>query len=264
MLRRCLVIATLTLLPGCYSKITAYEGNFTIGYMGPAAQLENFVKPIAPGAKLDLVVFENGTANKLSLIEATSSKPGVLKIVAVKGETRTGSGVAPGVTELTITAKGPGNARVTDKMFFHVAKPTSHAIEHMCTEEPKAAYVRGGEFAIFHNLATPDKRVVVGYYYVPITVSPKASLDFVGQPQAGTVYRYRAKQAGSVSVKSDIDGKAIEAKIIEPKEITQARLFAPTRMIAGQANYAMAHVELADGTTVCSQNALTRARSLTP
>lgn len=249
---------------GCYSKITAYEGNFTLGYMSPLNQVENFVKPIAPGAKLDLVVFRNGTNEKLRLVDATSSRPGVLQVVKVEGETLTVSGVSPGATELTISATLEGK-RVTDKMFFHVAKPTSHALEHLCTEEPKAAYIRGTDVAIFHNLSTADKRPVVGYDYVPVTISPSGTLDFVAQPQGGTVYRYRAaRSAPSVSVKSDIDGKTLEARIVEPADVKKGQLFVPKRMIAGGFAYAVARVEVADGTTVCSQNALTRARSLTP
>lgn len=258
-----LLLGALAFLPGCYSKITAYEGNFTIGYMS-AVQVENFVKPIAPGAKLDLVVFTNGTNQTLPLLEATSSKPGVLKVEKVGGETLTVTGVAPGVSELTIAVKGADGKRVTDKMFFHVAKPTSHRLEHLCTEDPKAAYVRGTEVSIFHNLATPDKRAVIGYDYVPVTITPGNALEFVEQPQAGTVYRYRSTKAGSVIVKSTIDGKQLEAQIVEPSEIKTARLFAPERMIAGGYAWAVAQVELAGGTTVCSQNALTRARSLTP
>lgn len=258
-----LCLAALGSLSGCYSKITAYEGNFTVGYMS-AVQVENFVKPIAPGAKLDLVVFTNGTNDKLPILEVTSSKPGVLKVVSVRGETFTVAGVAPGVTELTIAAKGAGGKRVTDKMFFHVAKPTSHALEHSCTEERKAAYVRGTEVSIFHNLATADKRAVIGYDYVPVSISPKSALDFVAQPQAGTVYRYRAAKAASVIVTSEIDGKQLEARIVEPSEIKTANLFAPERMLAGGFAYAVAQVELPSGVQVCSQDALTRARSLTP
>jgi hypothetical protein len=254
----------LAFLPGCYSKITAYEGNFTVGYMS-AVQVENFVKPIAPGAKLDLVVFANGTTDKLPILQATSSKPGVLEVVAVKGETIIVSGVAPGAAELTIAAKGPDGKRVTDKMFFHVGKPASHGIEHICTEEPKAAYVRGTDVSIFHNLATADKRPVVGYDYVPLTISPSGALDFVAQPQAGTLYRYRATKATpSVTIRSNIDGKAIDARIVEPSQIKTGELYVPGRMLAGGYAYAVAHVDLPDGTPVCSQNALTRARSLTP
>jgi hypothetical protein len=233
--------------------------------MSPLNQVENFVKPIAPGAKLDLVVFANGTTNKLTILEATSSKPGVLKVVEIKGETLVVSGVAPGATELTIVAKTFNGERVTDKMFFHVAKPATHGLEHICTEEPKAAYVRGTDVGIFHNMATADKRPVVGYDYVPLTITPSNALDFVAQPQAGTIYRYRAtKAAPSVTIKSNIDGKSIEARIVEPSDIKTGELWVPGRMLAGSRSYAVGHVRLTGGAEVCSQNALTRARSLTP
>lgn len=259
-----LLLASCLALPGCYSKVTAYDGKLTVGYMS-AVQVENFVKPIAPGAKLDLVVFANGTSDKLRIATVTSSKPGVLAVHAVKGETVTVSAGLPGVTELTFTATDASGQRITDRMFFHVAKPAAHGLEHACTEEPKAAYVRGAEVAVFHHLATADRRPVVGYDYVPVEVSPASALDFVAQPQAGTVYRYRANRAApAVTITSRIDGKRIEARIVEPAEIKTARFLTPSRMLAGTSAYAVALVSLPDGTTVCSQNALTRARSLTP
>ena len=74
-------------------------------------------------------VFANGTDEKLAIAAATSSRPEVLRVVAVNGETITTEGVSPGVADLVITAKKEGKD-VSDRMFFHVAKPTVHRLEH--------------------------------------------------------------------------------------------------------------------------------------
>lgn len=252
-------------LAGCYSKATAYDGRFTVAYAGPLASVENFVKPIAPGAKLDLAVFANGTTDELGILEVVSSKPNVLRVASIHGELLTVQGVSPGTAELTITVKDGDGKRVTDKMFFHVAKPATHGLAHICTEEPKAAYLKGSDVVVFHSLATTDKRPIIGYDYRPLTVSPAPALEFVVQPQTANIYRYRAAQTNAdVTVKSNIDGKTISVRVIEPSEIERATLYGPETMLTGNSSYAFGHLELADGTDICSQNALTRAKSLSP
>ena len=205
---------------GCASKITAYDGRFTVAY-DATVEIENFTKPIAPGAKLDVNVLANGTDDRLPITAAVSSRPEVLRVLAVKGEAVTIEGVAPGVADLVITAKKEGND-VTDRMFFHVAKPTVHHLEHACTEEPKAIYVRGETVNVFHGLATSDRRPVIGYGWVPLKIDPPAALDLVAQPQAGSLYRYRATQTGNVTVRSLVDGTELSVRIVDPKELTSA------------------------------------------
>jgi hypothetical protein len=259
---RALGLLAVLLTGGCYSKITAYEGNFTLGYES-MVQIENFVKPIAPGAKVDLHVFANGENEQMPILEASSSKPGVVKIEQIKGSTLVVKGVSPGVAELTVAAR-IGGKRVQDKMFFHVAKPTIHSLEHSCTEAKSATYVRGSDVLLFHSLSTPDKRAVIGYDYTPVAISPPSVLDLIDQPQAGGLYHYTAKKAAeSVSVTSEVDGSKLDLRVIEPGDIKEAQLIGPDKMIAGTVRYVFARTKFG-AAPVCSQNQLTRAKSLTP
>lgn len=261
---RALLVFALLGLPGCYSKITAYDQKFTIGYASPLVQVENFVKPIAPGAKLDLHVFTNGTSDKLTLVKAVSSKPSVLAVDKVSGETLTVLGGAPGGAELTITARGADGVELTDKMFFHVAKPASHKLEHSCTEDREAVYVRGASIDVFHSMATADNRAVIGYGWVPVAIEPAGALELTAQPQAGTVYRYTSASAQKqVTVRSLVDGTKLSLRVVDGSEITSARLHAADRMLVGQHDYVFAQTQLGPA-PICNQNALTRARSLTP
>ncbi|MBX3233438.1 MAG: hypothetical protein KIT84_37700 [Labilithrix sp.] len=262
-----LLVLALLGLPGCYSKVTGHDGKFTIAYMS-SVQIEDFVKPIAPGAKLDVHAFANGGADddddKLTIRSATSSAPGVLAIDKVRGKTLTLRGVAPGVAEVTIVARGPDGAELRDSMFFHVAKPARHALEHACTDDREAIYLRGGNVDVFHDLTTADGRPVIGYGVVPVAVEPAGALELVTQPQAGRLYRYRGKGArGQVTVRSTVDDSKLTLRIVEPRDLKEAELFAPARMLVSQETYVWAR--LRDGATaVCNQTALTRARSLTP
>src|SRR5687767_1658462 len=143
-MRRVLAVAFAVLASGCYSKATAYGGKFTFGYESNI-EVENFVKPIAAGAKLEVVAFANGTETELVITGATSSKPSVVAVDAVRNASVVLKGGEPGLAEIEITARDQAGNVLVDKMFFHVGKPATHAIEHACTEAPDAAYVLGDD-----------------------------------------------------------------------------------------------------------------------
>ncbi|MBS2020221.1 MAG: hypothetical protein JST00_45600 [Deltaproteobacteria bacterium] len=261
--RALVLVAVLGLAAsGCYSKVTAYDGKFTLGY-ATAVQYENFVKPIAPGAKLDVVVFANGTVKKMKVTAAKSSRPNVLAVVSAKEETIVLQGVAPGIAEVEVTATDAAGNTLVDKMFFHVARPAKHAIEHSCTEKSEAAYVRGESIDILHDLATSDGRAVVGYDYAPLKAEPPGSLKLVAQPQAWAFYRYEAGAAGTATLRSTVDDKALSLRIVDRAALSEAELHAGEKMLEGGSEYAVGEVHHGS-TPLCSQSALTKAKSLTP
>lgn len=247
---------------GCYSKATAYDGKFTFAYAS-MVEHDNFVKPIAPGAKLEVHAFANGTQDYLTLKSARSLRPDVVAVQSVKEKSLVLVGKTPGVAEIELTATDASGAEVVDKMFFHVAKPAKHGLGHWCTEEPEAAYVVGDEVVVNHDMKTADKRSVVGFDYLPITVEPRGALQLVHQPQAGGYYAFTAKSAKKVTLRSNIDDKTLTLKVVERRDLTDATLFYGERMIEGRGAYIVAEVHAGE-TTLCSQNALTKARSLTP
>lgn len=267
-MRQGLVAAALlgglgAMVSGCYSKATAYDGKFTLAY-ATAVQYENFVKPIAPGAKLDVVVFANGTVKKLRVQKAKSSRPNVLSVESVTDEKVVLKGVAPGVSELEVTAADAEGNALVDKMFFHVAKPAKHSLEHSCTEDPDAAYVKGEDIDILHNLSTSDDRAVVGYEYAPVKSEPAGALELVAQPQAWAFYRFKSSSARArVTLRSSIDNKALTMRIVDRADLKEGVLYSSDRMLEGRTDYVVAHVTLGS-TALCSQNALTKAKSLTP
>ena len=266
---RLLGCALLSLLcvwsSGCYSKATGYHGKFTFAYAS-GLDVDNFVKPIAPGAKLDLVAFANGTENELVITGAKSSKPGVIAVESVGRHTVVLKGGEPGVADLEITARDEAGNVLSDRMFLHVAKPTVHALEHACTENPEAVYVKGEQVDIFHRLATSDGRPVIGYAYTPLRVEPEAALELIPQPQGASWYSFRARAANPrVSVRSTVDAGALSVRVVDRGELKDATLdcAGDCRIVAGRSQYLVARVHLGE-TAVCSQNALTKARSLTP
>ncbi len=263
MSRSALLALSVLLLGGCYSKATAYDGRFTFAYAS-MVEHENFVKPIAPGAKLEVHAFANASQEKLTIASARSSKPGVVAVHAAKAESVILEGREPGVAEIEITARDPSGRELVDRMFFHVAKPVTHRLEHACTEERRAVYVRGEDVVIHHSLATSDGRPVIGFDYAPLRSEPARALALVQQPQAGGYYAFRAASAQpNVTLRSTVDGGELTLRIVERGELEQASIHHADRMRIGESAYVVADVHHGDG-PVCNQTALTKARSLTP
>jgi hypothetical protein len=252
-------------LSGCYSKATGYNGKLTFAYAA-GAQFENFGKPIAPGAKLDLEAFANGSDDNLVITAVTSSRPGVIAIGPVTSHHVVLSAVEPGVADIEITARdGAGNTLV-DKMFLHVDKPAVHALQHACTEDREAAYVVGETANVFHGLATKDGRPVIGYGYAPVKVAPESALELIAQPQGSSAYVFRVRSASSqVSIRSTVDDSALSLRLVKRGELKDATIdcAGDCRTLEGQSRYLVANVTLGE-TPVCNQNALTKAVSLTP
>ena len=252
-------------LEGCYSKATGYNGKFTFAYAA-GLQFENFGKPIAPGAKLDLEAFANGSEDNLVITGATSSRPAVIAIGKVSSHHIVLVAGEPGVADIEITARdGAGNTLV-DRMFLHVDKPTVHGLQHACTEEREAAYVVGENVHVFHGLATSDRRPVIGYAYAPVRVAPEAALEPLPQTQGVDAYTFRARAPNpKVSIRSTVDDSALSFRLVKRGELKDATLNCPNdcRTFEGQSRYVVANVTLGE-TPVCNQNTLTKARSLTP
>ena len=258
-------LASAALLSGCYSKATGHDRKLTFAYAA-GLQFENFGKPIAPGAKLDLEAFANGSEDNLVITGATSSRPGVLAIAKVTSRHIVLVAGEPGVADVQITARdGAGNTLV-DTMFLHVDKPAVHGLQHACTEEREAAYVVGENVHVFHGLATSDGRPVIGYAYAPLRVAPASALELIAQQQGQSAYTFRARAKSlQVSIRSTVDDSALSLRLVERGELKNATLDCANgcRVVEGQSRYVVANVTLGE-MPVCSQNALTKARSLTP
>jgi len=248
---------------GCFAKSTAYNGKFTFAYAS-GLDVENFVKPIAPGAKLDVVAFANGTEDKLTINKATSSKPGVVAITSVDENKVVLRGVTPGVSDIEITTIDARGNTLVDHMFFHVDKPAAHKLEHACTEEADATYVQGDQAVVFHQLATADGRPVIGYDYAPIRVQPASALELLPPRQGASGYAFKTtKKAARITVKSTVDDSSVNMRVIGREDIKQATLSSGSRVLERGSIWVFARTTYGDA-ALCSQNSKTLAKSLTP
>ena len=264
-MKRFAVVAAFGLLvSGCYSTATGYQGKLTFGYESNPEDFGNFVKPIAPGAKLDVVAFANGSEKTLVITKAVSSKPSVVKVSQKDDHTITLLGGEPGVADIELSARDASGVVQTDRMFFHVGKPQRHLIRHGCTKEKEAIYVGGDTAWVSHDMKTSDNRPVIGYDYAPMTMEPPGGVELIDQPQdfPGYIYKLPNKSA-KVTLTSSVDKTSLTFTIVDRGELSQAELLGGGRAFEGTTTYVGARVKSGQ-TPVCSQDSLTKAKSLTP
>ncbi|WP_168210710.1 Ig-like domain-containing protein [Persicimonas caeni] len=261
-----LLFASFT-LTGCFSRLTGNEGQFTFGYLTDV-QIENFNKPIAPGARLDLVAFENGSDDKqYRVVEATSSNPKVLTVASVNGRHAVLEGVAPGSARITMTVRRADGTTLEDSVFMSVAKPTALELAHTCADTPKAAYVASDNLTVPFALHAEDGRAVVGYRYVPVDVEPKGALKFVSRPREFSEIVFRAgPPAEDVRITSKVDDTSLELRLVRRSDVDQIRPEPATLQALTAVGYEqfVGFYPMAGTDPVCQSGMLTEARSLTP
>ena len=261
-----LALAVL-LMAGCYSRLTGNTGRFTFGYLTDV-ELENFNKPLAPGSRLDLVAFENGTDDEtLPIISARSDKPAVLTVVSTNEHHTTIEALAPGHTRITVRARQPDGSIVEDSVFMHVAAAEHMQLEHTCTDTPKAAYLAGRTLAVPFQRTSGEGRAVVGYDYLPVSVEPAGALELLGRPRRFSEFVFRAGPAADpIRIRSQVDATTILLRTVRRSDVDRIMPSPATqkaRTVAGR-KIAVRFTPMAGRDPVCQADLLTKARSLTP
>lgn len=262
-----LLIAALLALPACYSRLTGNAGEFTFGYLTDV-ELENFNKPLAPGSKLDLVAFENGSEDTtLEVVSARSSKPDVLTVTTTSDERATVEAVSEGEARIEMTARRADGTEVDDAVYMNVAEPTDIELGHSCTDADMAAYIASDKLAVPFQLSTDDGRTVIGEDYLPVEPEPKGSLKYIGKPRGQSwLYFLGGPPADRMRLRSTVDDTSLWMRLVRRSDVDQLRPTPPSeraQTVVGEQT-SVAVLPLADHDPVCQSNAMTRAKSLTP
>lgn len=221
-LRTSSLIAVVSLLAcGCFSRLTGNEGRFVFGY--PAtADILNFNQPIAPGARLDLHAFELGSGDEMTVIDARSSAPDVLKIVRTEGDRRVVlQGVTNGSARIEMVARDAQGHEFTDTVDMHVARPDRLVFRHGCTDHLFATYpANSSDVVIPFSMERENGQAVIGYGFHPIRVKPSTSLrlDEESRDQGALHFRSR-KPRHRVSIRSRIDDAYLGLALVDPAEV---------------------------------------------
>ena len=209
------VIATLTTVGACESKVTGNEGNFQFSY--PADDdVFDFNKPIAVGARLDITVEQQDVAVTLQAVE--SDDPSV-EVVDFEGSAFTVEAKAEG--NVLISVEGKIDDKVlTDSVNLTARIPDNHGLAHTCGADGQTAYLAGQKSYVAFDMTMENGQNVIGYGYYPVTITGGATLD--STHQGSQYFRIDATTAGSFEIDSDLDGTELDLTIVEEADIDGA------------------------------------------
>ncbi len=245
----------------CYSRLTGNHGRFTFAYPASANVLD-FNKPIAPGARLDVFVQPLSGDEELGIESAVSSNPDVIRVVEQRGAHVVLQGAAVGFAQLTIrTVDG-----LSDTVDLHVETPTEVTMSHACTDDAFAVYPADANVAIPFGLSRAEGQAVAGYGFWPIKVTPSKALvlDRSSRDQ-GALHFHSSGARHRVAIRSTIDDAILGLALATNDEVDGIApdVFGLPWLIEGDQAFT-GFVPSVGGVAFCQARVITRAKSLTP
>lgn len=222
-----MIAGAAALATGCVSETTGAEGNLEFRY-STTDDLNNFNKPIAVGAKLELRVYDAGTGSDRDapVTEVTSSDPEVLSVEPGGGNTVIVEAVGEGSAEIQVTAEVDG-AEEFDRITMRGAAPEVFKTSHLCREGSarRAAYLTQQDIFIPFDLELEDGQSVIGYGYYPVMFDPAEAimLDADVRDQ-DFLHLTTSDQIGVVTMSTSVDGTELELELVEEGAIDDAQL----------------------------------------
>lgn len=259
-----ILIVACVVLGGCYSRLTGTHGKITFAY--PAvADVTNFNKPIAPGARLVLKGLEVGNDDEeLQILSLESQAPDVLRVVSVDPSAAILQGVSVGSARLEMRARDRYGRVFTDTVTMTVDGPDHVVFQHACTDGEFAAYPANAEISIPFAMSKGNGQPVIGYGFHPVSVTPKAALELDTSSQdQGALHFKSTKPRHRVALRSTIDDGILGLALVEPGEVDGFHADSLGATVVGGEAFAFFQPTVI-GVPLCQGRLLIRARSTTP
>ncbi|MBH25909.1 MAG: hypothetical protein CMH57_15995 [Myxococcales bacterium] len=216
-----LLTTALLAWTGCNSQLTGNEGNLTFQYAADD-DVNNFNKPVAVGAKLDVKVLEVGNNRSATLTAASTSDPNVLDVASFAGDTMVLEGKGAGNTLVEVAATTSGGTAVTDSVNMSAAVPDVLKLRHTCTEGDRALYLVGQELAfIGFDMERSNGQPVIGYGYYPVSAEPAEGATVITEGHKDQIFirLSLSDTKGDVTLKSDIDTATLSMGLVQEGDI---------------------------------------------
>jgi hypothetical protein len=218
-IRLALVATALLSSLACESTVTGNEGNFQFSYPADDRVLD-FNKPIAIGARLDVVVRDAGDRSEIPLTDATTADSSILDVESFEGNSFTLLATGDGNVEVSVKGLNAAGSELTDSVNMLARTPEVHTLHHTCApDSPTAAYLVGQAVYVPFEFTMANEQPVIGYGYYPVTPSTDAMV-FDATFQGNQYMRFNLENVGSVSLNSDITDTRLDLEIIDIASIT--------------------------------------------
>jgi len=265
-IRRGALLVTVGWVVACSSAVTGNEGNFVFSYAADDDVLD-FNKPVAVGAKLDLMVTEVGSRSPVELTEAGTDDPAVMEVVDVGGSMLTIEGTGEGNVLVEVVGTTQGGEELTDSVNMNAAVPEVHKLIHTCDRQAeRASYLTNTDVVLEFEFLRSNGQSIIGYGYYPVTLTGDAlALD---ADASGQLWMHLAvgPDPGTVEMVSDIDGTRRILDVVDPGAIDGVREpidFVWEDIDVGDTNAFYVLPTVGD-TVVCQAQTPMEAVSLTP
>ena len=226
----CLLALAALALPACESTITGELGNLRFSYDNDDKS-DDFNKPIALGAKLDVTVSEAGDRDSESadiVIESvTSEDEAIFQVSKLDHNTLTIEAVGEGGAAIDVAAVvGSEGASETDRFRMRAATPDRLELEHLCTDDASARYLVGQQDAhLLFEMKLEDGQDVIGYGYYPVAATPAEGATVVTDSKDQIYVRLNLGQTpGEVTLKSTVDEESVMMTLVEAAQVDGATL----------------------------------------
>lgn len=222
-IRNAALVITGGWMVACSSAVTGNEGNFVFSYAADDNVLD-FNKPVAVGARLDLMVTEVGTRKPVSLTDASTDDPAVMEVVEFGGSQLTIEGVGEGNVLVEVAGTTPAGDELTDSVNMNAAIPQVHKLIHTCDRlADTAAYLTDNDVVMEFEFLKENGQNLIGYGYYPITLTGNAlELDAEASGQLW-MQLVIGPTPGTVQMVSDIDGTKRTLEVVAPGSIDGVR-----------------------------------------
>ena len=168
-MRRLIALCALTAV-GCQSTLTGNEGNFRFSYWA-VDWVNDFNKPVAVGAMLDLEVRGVGSNTAVDLTAATFDDPLVLEVSSFASKDITILGTGSGLALLEVEGTLDGET-LTDSVNMQSKVPEVLELAHTCDGlADEAAYLVDHDIIVGFEMEMSNSQPVIGYGYYPVELT---------------------------------------------------------------------------------------------
>ena len=215
-MRRLIYLAPLLVI-GCQSALTGNEGNFQFSYTADD-NINDFNKPVAVGAFLDIKVTGVGTFSPVELTAASYDDPTVLDVLEFSGNGLTVQGMGEGLALLEVAGDLDG-AALTDSVNMQSKVPEVLKLWHTCTLGADAAYLVERDVVVGFEMEMSNSQPVIGYGYYPVSLGGTDASVLSGNQSQIWVAVNTGTTTEVVAMNSDIDGTALSMQVVTEADI---------------------------------------------
>lgn len=185
----------------------------------------DFDNPVAIGAMLDITVKQARGGGSVELTAASFRTEGSFEVVRFADDVVTVRALDRGSSSLEVAARG-SDGELDDVIDLTAEEAAKVSLSHKCNflDFKTAQYGVGTAATLDYTLRNRLDRIMLGYGFAPLSMSPAAIELDAGRMRVGTLVFTPATSAGLVTVRSTVDDEELELRFVDPADIDSVKV----------------------------------------